>query len=182
MEAVLLHSCCAPCSAPIVEWMQENGFSPTLFFFNPNIYPAGEEERRKEECFRFARQLGVRIIDGGYEHDRWLQQVAGHEDEPERGRRCLECFRVRMEAAARLARELNVPRFTTTLTGSRWKSYTQIVEAAGRATASVENVRFWDRDWKKGGLSERRRILLEEHRFYNQSYCGCEFSIRRNTK
>jgi predicted adenine nucleotide alpha hydrolase (AANH) superfamily ATPase len=67
---------------------------------------------------------------------------------------------------------------TTTLMGSRWKSYGQIVEAGHRAASFVEDVRFWDKDWKKGGLTERRKVLLQENGFYNQQYCGCEFSIR----
>jgi predicted adenine nucleotide alpha hydrolase (AANH) superfamily ATPase len=101
------------------------------------------------------------------------------EDEPERGERCARCFRIRAAATARLAAGMGIRLFTTTLAGSRWKNFEQIVEAGREAERSVEGVRFWDRDWKKGGLTERRKILLQENGFYNQSYCGCEFSIKR---
>lgn len=177
MEKILLHSCCAPCSAPILEWMLDNGFSPTLFFFNPNIFPDEEYTKRKEECIRYAQQLGVDFIDGDYDHDCWLEKVAGMEDQPERGLRCGVCFGIRLDATARLAAEKGFSVFTTTLAGSRWKSFEQIVEAGNRA-ALTEGIRFWDKDWKKGGLTERRKILLQENGFYNQQYCGCEFSIR----
>ncbi len=178
-KKILLHSCCAPCSAPILEWMLNNGIQPTIFFFNPNIYPVGEYLKRKDECIRYAKHLGVDFIDGDYDHEVWLKRIAGLEDLPERGSRCLECFKVRLAATALLASEKNFDTFTTTLAGSRWKSFLQIVEAGHWAASSVNGVTFWDKDWKKGGLTERRRILLQENNFYNQQYCGCEFSMNR---
>jgi predicted adenine nucleotide alpha hydrolase (AANH) superfamily ATPase len=159
--------------------MLNNEFVPTLFFFNPNIYPLEEYLKRKEECVRYAQSSGVELIDGDYEHDRWLEGIAGLEDQPERGSRCAECFSIRLKATALLASQRQISLFTTTLLGSRWKSYGQIVEAGHRAASVVEGVRFWDKDWKKGGLTERRKVLLQEHGFYNQLYCGCEFSIRK---
>jgi predicted adenine nucleotide alpha hydrolase (AANH) superfamily ATPase len=158
--------------------MAGNGFSPVLFFFNPNIFPAGEYIRRREECRCYAQSLGVEFVEGDDDHGRWLEQVAGLESEPERGERCVRCFRIRLTETARLAMRMDIPLFTTTLAGSRWKNFEQIVEAGRRAERSVEGGRFWDRDWKKGGLTERRKILLQENGFYNQSYCGCEFSIK----
>ena len=157
MENVLLHSCCAPCSAAIVEWMLAQDIRPTLYYFNPNIFPQEEYEIRKSECSRYAQKLGLEIIDGDYDHTAWLSDVAGLEDEPERG------FRL----------------FTTTLASSRWKSLQQITEAGKWAAARFEGLEFWEKNWRKGGLSERRKILLAENGFYNQQYCGCEFSFRK---
>jgi predicted adenine nucleotide alpha hydrolase (AANH) superfamily ATPase len=154
------------------------GFEPTIFFFNPNIWPRGEYLTRKEECVRYAEQLGVDFIDGDYDHDEWLALVAGLENEPERGARCAECFGIRLRTTALLASQRGFRRFTTTLSGSRWKNFAQIVEAGNRAAELVSGVEFWDKDWKKGGLTERRAILLRENGFYNQQYCGCEFSVR----
>lgn len=178
MRPVLLHTCCAPCSAAIIEWMLANGWRPTLFYCNPNIYPDTEYEIRKAECTRYAQNLGLEIIDGYYDHARWLEAVTGLEDEPERGRRCLRCFSVRMQASAKLAGELGISLFSTTLASSRWKDLAQISAAGHEAAEAVESVEFWDRNWRKEGLSERRRALLAENGFYNQTYCGCEFSIR----
>ena len=179
LEKVLLHSCCAPCSAPIMEWMMNNSIMPTLFFFNPNIYPSEEYLKRKEECVRYVARKGIGFIDGDCTHEAWLEHVAGLEDQPERGRRCIKCFEVRLEATARLASAEGFTVFTTTLAGSRWKDFGQIVEAGTRAASQACEVRFWDKDWKRGGLTERRKILLGENGFYNQQYCGCEFSMRR---
>lgn len=174
---VLLHSCCAPCSAAILEWLLANDYAPTVFFFNPNIFPREEYDVRKNECVRYCRELGVPFVDGGYDHDLWLRAVKGLENEPERGARCRACFGLRMEATADAAERLGFERFTTTLAGSRWKRLDQIREAAGEAVARHPKTSYWDKDWKKGGLQERRSVLLKENGFYNQLWCGCEFSI-----
>ena len=173
---VLLHACCAPCSSAIVEWMLANGVEPVIYYYNPNIFPREEYEIRKNESKRHAESLGVRWIDGDYEHEAWLEGVCGLEHEPERGRRCEQCFRLRLTAAARKARELGLQWFTTTLASSRWKSLEQINRAGEAAAAAVEGSRFWAQNWRKGGLQERRNQLLREYGFYNQRYCGCEFS------
>ena len=178
MQTVLLHSCCAPCSAAIIEWLLDADIRPTIFFFNPNIYPQTEYHIRKTELIRYASSLEVEIIDGEYCHDIWLQQVAGLETEPERGIRCLECFKIRMLATAQLAHERGFGRFATTLASSRWKSLDQIAKAGHWAAAQHNDVAFWEKNWRKDGLSERRNELLRENGFYNQQYCGCEFSMR----
>lgn len=176
VSEVLLHACCAPCSSAIVEWMLAHGVRPTLFYYNPNIWPREEYEIRKAESRRHAESLGLRWVDGDYDHAAWLAAVRGLEGEPERGRRCLECFRLRLTAAALLARQLGLTYFATTLASSRWKSLEQITEAGRTAAAVVEGTAFWERNWRKGGLYERRNQLLRELGFYNQTYCGCEFS------
>lgn len=181
MKTVLLHTCCAPCSAAIIEWMLAHDIRPVVYYFNPNIDPLEEYSIRKSECSRFAASLGLEVIDGDYDHAFWLRQVEGLENEPERGRRCLQCFRIRMQATARMAKERGISTFATTLASSRWKNLMQIAEAGNQAASLYEGVEFWEKNWRKDGLSERRRILLAEHGFYNQQYCGCEFS-RRGTK
>ena len=178
LSEVLLHACCAPCSSAIVEWMLANGVRPVIYYFNPNIYPSEEYEIRKNESKRHAESLGLRWIDGDYNHEEWRKGVCGLEGEPERGRRCEQCFKLRMIAAARKAQELNIPYFTTTLASSRWKNLDQINQAGLIAEQAVEGVKFWVQNWRKGGLYERRNQLLKEYRFYNQQYCGCEFSMR----
>ena len=175
---VLLHACCAPCSSAIVEWMLQNGVRPTIFYFNPNIFPREEYDIRKEESKRHAESLGLEWIDGDYDHAQWLAAVRGLEGEPERGGRCLQCFRFRLMAAAKEARRLGIEHFTTTLASSRWKSIEQITAAGLAAQAAVPGTLFWAQNWRKGGLSNRRNQLLKEYAFYNQQYCGCEFSQR----
>ena len=177
-NTVLLHACCAPCSSAIVEWLMANGVQPVIYYFNPNIWPREEYEIRKEESKRHAASLGIRWIDDDYNHNAWLQGVCGLEGEPERGRRCEQCFTLRLMAAARKAKELGIRYFATTLASSRWKSLEQIERAGLAAEQAVGGVTFWAQNWRKGGLQERRNQLLKEYGFYNQQYCGCEFSAR----
>jgi len=176
-EEVLLHSCCAPCSAAILEWMLGHGIFPTVFFFNPNIAPYDEYEKRKAELLRYCAELAVPVIDGDWDHEAWLEAVAGLENEPERGRRCEVCFSLRLTQTARKCAELGLPRFTTSLASSRWKSLDQ-VNAAGEAAATRFGVQYWAKNWRKEGLQERRNALLKIKGFYNQTWCGCEFSKR----
>ena len=175
---LLLHACCAPCSSAIVEWLLQHDVRPTIFYFNPNIWPREEYNIRKEESKRHAESLGIRWIDGDYDHDRWRCGIKGLEDEPERGSRCEACFSLRLLAAAQKARELGIEYFATTLASSRWKSLEQITRAGQQAEQAVPGTRFWAQNWRKGGLQERRNQLLREYNFYNQQYCGCEYSAR----
>lgn len=187
---VLLHACCAPCSSAIVEWLMAHKIEPVIFYFNPNIYPQEEYEIRKNESKRHAASLGIEWIDAdrfrtgasqpcGYGHEEWRQAVCGLEHEPERGKRCEACFYHRLVVTARKAQELGIPFFATTLASSRWKNLDQINRAGEMAAQTVGNaVHFWPQNWRKDGLQERRNQLLKEYNFYNQTYCGCEFSMR----
>ena len=179
LTEVLLHACCAPCSSAIVEWMLANGVRPTIFYYNPNIFPREEYDIRKNESKRHAESLGLRWIDGDYDHEAWLGGVCGLEGEPERGRRCEQCFTLRLTRAAQEAKALGLTYFTTTLASSRWKSLEQIERAGHLAEQAIEDTIFWAQNWRKGGLYERRNQLLKEFAFYNQQYCGCEFSLRQ---
>lgn len=176
-NTVLLHTCCAPCSSAIVECLMKNGVRPVIYYCNPNIYPLEEYLIRKNECTRYAESLGLEIVDADYDHEEWLRQVAGLEGEPERGSRCLCCFKLRLERTARYASEHGIRVITTTLASSRWKSLEQINKAGRYAAGLYPNVVWWDRNWRKGGLQERRSQIIKEYGFYNQQYCGCEFSV-----
>lgn len=189
LHELLLHACCAPCSSAIVEWLLAHEIRPIIFYYNPNIWPLEEYEIRKNESRRHAESLGIRWIDGDYDHDAWLQGVYGLEGEPERGRRCEQCFKLRLAAAARKAKELGITYFATTLASSRWKSLEQIEQAGHQVEISQDEptllcspVKFWAQNWRKGGLQERRNQLLKEYFFYNQKYCGCEFSMQNVNK
>lgn len=175
---MLLHTCCAPCSSAIIECLLRHGVTPTIYYSNPNIFPLEEYEIRKNECVRYATSLGLEIVDDDYDHEKWLSEMMGLEEEPERGGRCLKCFKHRLLRTARYAHEHGFKTIATTLASSRWKSLGQI-EAAGRfAESRYPDVTFWARNWRKGGLSERRIEIIKEYGFYNQKYCGCEFSVR----
>ena len=193
-KTVLLHTCCAPCSSAIIECLMKNGITPVIYYCNPNIYPREEYEIRKEECTRYAKALGLEIVDADYDHDNWLKEVAGLEGEPERGGRCLKCFKIRLYRTAQYAAQRGIGAITTTLASSRWKSLEQINEAGqwacgmvrGDFSTALEMTEealemkgpvWWDQNWRKGGLQERRLQIIKDYDFYNQLYCGCEFSM-----
>lgn len=175
---VLLHTCCAPCSSAIIEALLQNGITPIIYYCNPNIYPKEEYEIRKNECTRYSQALGLEIVDADYDHENWLAEMKGLESEPERGGRCLKCFKLRLLRTVQYARARGIKVITTTLASSRWKSLDQINEAGQWACSSEETPVWWDQNWRKGGLQERRNQILKEYDFYNQLYCGCEFSMR----
>ncbi|MDD4760817.1 MAG: epoxyqueuosine reductase QueH [Bacteroidaceae bacterium] len=175
---VLLHACCAPCSAAIVECMLHNGMKPTVFFCNPNIYPLEEYAVRKAEIMRFLLRQEVPFVEDVYDHARWRDKMKGLEGEPERGKRCERCFEFRLRRTAEYAVDNGFSLFTTTLASSRWKDLDQINRAGQEAAATVGGVSFWEQNWRRGGLQDRRGELLLENNFYNQLYCGCEFSLR----
>ena len=102
---VLLHTCCAPCSSAIIEVLMQNGITPIIYYCNPNIYPREEYEIRKNECTRYAQALGLEIVDADYDHENWLTEMKGLENEPERGGRCLKCFKLRLLRTALYARD-----------------------------------------------------------------------------
>ena len=187
-KTVLLHTCCAPCSSAIIEALLQNGVTPIIYYCNPNIYPYEEYEIRKNECTRYAQSLGLEIVDADYDHEGWLAEMKGLEDEPERGGRCLKCFKLRLLSTARYARRRGIKVITTTLASSRWKSLDQINEAGQWACDMLKSETFppddqviwWNQNWRKNGLQERRNQIIKEYGFYNQRYCGCEFSMPKD--
>lgn len=197
---VLLHSCCAPCSGAVLECLVANDIRPVVFFSNSNIVPFEEYELRLRELRRCCEALGVRLVEDEYDHQAWLNFVLDtHEGlskeelaaAPERGPRCLRCFKFRLLRAAQYAAQNHIPVLTTTLASSRWKSLEQVDAAGawvcsnfmtavdwefGSATEPVPGPAWWPQNWRKGGLQPRRAEIIKEQNFYNQDFCGCEFS------
>lgn len=178
-KKVLLHACCAPCSGAVLERLLQEGYEPVVFWSNSNITPREEYDHRENELLRYAKSLGVPVVEDDYDHAAWLGCVKGLEGEPERGGRCLECFKARLLRAAEYAAGNDFPILATTLASSRWKSLEQVDMAGEWACSHVEGVQWWPRNWRKGGLQERRAQIIKEQGFYNQDFCGCEFSRTR---
>ena len=172
---ILLHACCAPCSGAILECLRDSGIRPVVFFSNANIFPRGEYDLRLSEMQRYADTMGVELVADEYDHAAWLEAVRGLEREPERGERCAACFRFRLARAARFAAQRGLPVLATTLASSRWKDLDQ-VNAAGLSVCPPQEVIWWPQNWRRGGLQERRGEVIREQGFYNQTWCGCEFS------
>lgn len=174
---LLLHVCCGPCSTEVIGRLARD-HELILFFFNPNIFPAEELERREAEARRYAEGHGHRFIADGPGHAGWLEAVRGLEGEPEGGKRCAICFAHRLEAAAKKAREEGADLFTTTLTISPHKN-AAAVNAAGEEAGRKAGVRFLAADFKKQDGFLKSCRLAREAGMYRQEYCGCEFSVRR---
>lgn len=179
---VLLHSCCAPCSGEVMEAMLASGLDLTVFFYNPNIHPREEYETRKNENIRFAEKMGIPFIDNDYDTGNWFERVKGLEWEPERGKRCTECFDMRFERTALYAHENGFPVYVSCLGISRWKNMDQINACGHRAAARYEGLVYWDYNWRKGGGSARMIEISKREEFYQQEYCGCIYSLRDTNK
>lgn len=179
---VLLHTCCAPCSSAIVECLLQNQIKPTIFFFNPNIFPESEYLQRKNEAIQFAKLMNIEFVDADYNHELWKSATFALRDEPERGKRCQQCFDIRLLATAQYATTHNYQLISTTLASSRWKDLEQINAAGHLAESKFPTIKYWNQNWRKGGLQNRRNQLLKEYNFYNQLYCGCEYSLRDANK
>ena len=174
----MLHCCCAPCSGEVIEAIQESGLDLTIFFYNPNIHPVEEYARRKQEILRFAEDKKIPVIDADYDPDTWFARIKGLEDEPERGRRCEQCFDLRLERTALYAQENGFLLFTSCLGISRWKNMEQVNACGHRAAARHAGLTYWDYNWRKNGGSSRMIEITKRENFYQQNYCGCVYSLR----
>lgn len=176
---VVLHSCCAPCSTAVLECLLQNKIEPVVFFYNPNIHPNEEYIKRRDEWLHLCQLLKVKAIVGDYDVDNFFKKTEDYKFEKERGKRCDICFKMRLLETAKLAAKLNIGLFTTTLCTSRWKSKEQVNGAGFAAQNEVLGSKFWDIDWRKGGMINRRYELVREIGFYNQNYCGCIYSLKQ---
>ena len=178
---ILLHCCCAPCSTAILEWMVDEGLRPGVFFSNSNIVPYEEYVKRRDELGKYAASFGLEVIDDEYDHESWLEYVRSEAGAglagPERGSRCLACFEFRLLRAAKYAADHGYDILTTTLASSRWKDLSQVDSAGRKAVSSLDDgIVWWNQNWRKGGMQERRNFLIKSCALYNQTWCGCEFS------
>ncbi len=176
--SLLLHSCCAPCSSYVLEYLSRY-FSITVFYYNPNIYPGEEYFRRVAEQQRLIAELPcvhpVSFVEGSYDTERFFQMAQGMEQLPEGGARCFDCYRLRLEQAAKLCKEGGFDYFTTTLSISPHKNAQKLNEI-GEALAQQYGVRHLPSDFKKKEGYKRSIQLSKEHGLYRQDYCGCIFS------
>lgn len=177
-DKLLLHSCCAPCSGEVMEALLASGIDFSIFFYNPNIHPVQEYEIRKEENIKFAKKHGIEFIDADYDKDNWFLRVKGLEWEPERGKRCTECFDMRFERTALYAHEHGFPVISSSLGISRWKDMNQINDSGVRAASRYADITYWTYNWRKGGGAARMYEIAKRENFYKQEYCGCVYSLR----
>lgn len=176
-ERMLLHSCCAPCSGTVIERLKEQ-VSITLYYANPNIHPAAEYTKRLGELERWCRDtINIPLIVPPYNPTQWFQRVAGLEHEPEKGKRCTQCYALRLEETACYAAEHGYDTFSTVLSISPHKDATRI-NALGTALGEQFKIPFYQANFKKEGGFQRSLVISRENNFYRQTYCGCIYSQR----
>lgn len=177
-HSILLHSCCAPCSSHVISVLKDY-FDITILYYNPNISPIQEYEKRKQEQINFIKQLdcGIKIMDCDYDNDVYEECIKGLENEKEGGARCLKCFRLRLEKTAKLASINNFDYFCTTLTVSPYKN-SQVINNIGKELMNIYNVKWLYSDFKKEEGYKHSIALSKQYNLYRQDYCGCIYSIR----
>ena len=177
-KKLLLHACCAPCSSYVIEYLSKY-FDITILYYNPNIDTQEEFDKRLNELKRFVKEFKtenpVNVVSLGYNNQEYLDKVKGLETEIEGGKRCLECFNLRLEKSCLYAKENNFDYFTTTLTISPHKN-SKILNEIGHELEIKYNMPYLYSDFKKKEGYKRSIVLSHEYNLYRQDYCGCKFS------
>lgn len=180
--SLLIHSCCAPCSSYVLEYLSEY-FKITVFYYNPNIYPESEYTKRIAEQQKLIRDMEFRypvsFLAGKYDKEKFYEMAAGMEDLKEGGARCMKCYELRLSEAAGQAAAGGFDYFTTTLSISPMKNAQKLNEI-GLRVGEEYGVKYLVSDFKKKNGYKRSIELSKEYGLYRQDYCGCEFSMRRD--
>lgn len=179
-DELLLHACCAPCSSAVLERLA-NFFKITIFYYNPNITNKDEYDKRVLEVKKFISEFKTKypisFIEGRYDPDSFFAISKGLENEPERGKRCYKCYKLRLEETARVASSLGYRNFCTTLTLSPYKNSNWLNEIGSELNKKYESNYLYS-DFKKKNGYKRSIELSHEYNLYRQDYCGCIFSFK----
>lgn len=177
---LLLHSCCAPCSSYVLEYLS-NHFEITVFYYNPNIFPESEYTKRILEQQMLIQDMKMKhpvsFLAGNYDREKFFEIARGLEHLQEGGERCFKCYELRLEEAAKIAKEIEYDYFTTTLSISPMKNAEKLNEI-GTMIGERYGVSYLQSDFKKKNGYKRSIELSKEYGLYRQDYCGCEFSFR----
>lgn len=182
---ILIHSCCGPCSSYVITYLLPY-FNITILYYNPNIYPYEEYLKRKEEQIKVINELNkisdnkINIMDCDYDNSIYEKEIKGLEKEPERGKRCEVCYRLRMEKTAVLAKEKNYDYFCTTLSVSPYKN-ANLINQIGKELEEKYNVKWLYSDFKKKDGYKESIKLSEKYNLYRQNYCGCIYSKKESS-
>lgn len=174
---IILHACCAICSSYPVSFLQDAGYEVIVYFYNPNIFPDNEYEKRLEAERTLCKHFNVELIEETYNQEEFFDYVKGFENEPEKGLRCDKCFTLRLQKTAQKAKELQIENFTTSIVISPHKNF-QKLSSIGAEIAQKENLNFLAIDFKKKDGFLKTNKIANSLGLYRQNYCGCKFSIR----
>ena len=174
---LLLHSCCGPCSSYVITYLKDY-FDITILYYNPNIEPIEEYEKRKQEQIKLINKLNidsVDLLDTNYENEEYRKYVVGHEKDREGGHRCHLCYELRLIKTVKLAKENEFEYFGTTLTVSPYKN-AQVLNQIGESLSKEYNIKWLYSDFKKKEGYKKSIELSKKYELYRQDYCGCLFS------
>lgn len=178
LPRLMLHSCCAPCSSYVIEYLNPY-FNITVLYYNPNISTVEEYEKRKAEQIRFIKEFDsvnpVHICDCDYDGKKYEEAIKGLENEPEGGLRCVKCFYLRLEETAKTAKKLNFDYFCTTLSISPLKN-AELLNKIGKNLSEKYDIKYLPSDFKKREGYKRSVELSKKYNLYRQNFCGCVYS------
>lgn len=172
---ILLHSCCGPCSTAVIERLMKY-MDITVIYYNPNIEPIDEYEKRKNEQLKVVKRLGIKYLDCDYDNGAFKEMAKGLEKELEGGRRCHKCYLLRLEYVAKTAQTLGFDYFSTTLSVSPYKN-AEVLNKIGLNLEEVYSAKYLVNDFKKRDGYKRSIELSKEYDLYRQDYCGCLYSL-----
>lgn len=167
---IVLMSCCAPCSVGAIEQLKTTGADFCVLFYNPNIFPESEYQKRLAEQIKYCESGNIKYAIGNWDHEKWLECVRGMESEPERGKRCAQCFQHRFSFGIQWARENGYNAITSVFGVSKHKNQTQVDNSYPKSESEIKYIQI---DWNE----TLRQEIGKKTDFYRQKYCGCEFSI-----
>ena len=176
-KTILLHACCAPCSSAVLERIAEY-FDITILYYNPNITEKEEYEKRLQELEKFVNEINldnIKVMPGRYQPEEFFEMSKGLEQEKERGKRCYQCYKLRLEETAKIAEQQNFDFFTTTLSISPYKNSKWLNEIGADLDKKYQSTYLYA-DFKKKNGYKRSIELSKQYNLYRQDYCGCIYS------
>lgn len=180
-KKVLLHACCGICSAHPIEQLREMDYEPIVYFYNPNIQPEDEYLKRLEAQKTLCESFNCELIIGDYDLKIFDIVSFGLEDEPEKGKRCEKCFKLRLTESAKKAKKLGINEFTTSIVISPHKNF-NLISKLGKEIAKKYDINYLDIDFKKQDGVEKSNRIAKKLGLYRQHYCGCIFSKNKENK
>lgn len=176
-KKILLHACCGICSSYPISYLKDMGYTVVVYYYNPNIYPIDEYNRRLEAEKTLCNHFGCELIVGEYEDEVYYDFVKGFESEPEKGLRCDKCFELRLSKTAEKAKELGIQEFTTSIVISPHKNYEKLTQI-GLNIAEREGLKYLTTNFRKQDGFLKTNQISASLNLYRQNYCGCKFALK----
>jgi len=177
-KKILLHACCGICSGYPISLLKDMGYSIEVYFYNPNIYPQEEYQKRLDAEKKLCSYFGCDLIIGNYETDEYYNAVKGFENEPEKGLRCDKCFELRLRKTAQKCVELGINEFTTSMVISPHKNYEKLTKI-GKDIAQEYNLQYFSLNFRKNDGFLKTNQISKDLGLYRQNYCGCKFALNK---